>query len=65
MALMMNEHINSNKYDPKLDDFIKTNNFDDPIKKRSVKLESADDVWETIESDVGADNAKIILAVLK
>ena len=63
MALIMNDQLTSYK-NADLDKFMKENSFEEAIKKRREKLESADDVWETIESDV-KDNSQVILSFLK
>ena len=47
-ALIMNDHLNHPKTDEPLDKFLKENFFDEAIKKRRAKLDSADDVWEAI-----------------
>lgn len=64
LGLIMNEHIENNKNDPELDKFMKDNNFEEAIKKRRAKLESADEVWDTIQSEAGG-NADSIIALLK
>jgi hypothetical protein len=64
LGLIINEHISDNKNDPQLEKFMKENNFEEAVTKRRAKLDSADEVWETIQSEAG-ENADLILSVLK